>query len=145
MVMTTAHWLGHTLIVMALLGTAGCRRRPSDITPVHGKVSYRGEAVPCGTIVFTPDASRGHEGALARGEIKPDGSFSLRTDQGYGAVPGWYRVTIMAVEAPGRPADGQPYAMPRSLIPERYRDPELAGLLREVKAGQANLINFDLE
>jgi hypothetical protein len=143
--MTTARWLSRVLVGLTLLGAAGCRSRKPELTAVQGTVSYQGTALSSGTIVFTPDASRGHEGALAHGEIKPDGSYSLRTDQGYGAMPGWYRVTIMAVAAPGRPAEGQAYAMPRTLIPEKYRDPELAGLLREVKPGGANHINIDLE
>jgi hypothetical protein len=113
--------------------------------PVHGKVSYRGSTLGSGTIVFTPDASRGHDGALARAVIEPDGSYRLRTDHGDGAAPGWYRITIMAVEMLDRPADGQPYAMPRSLIPEKYRDPELAGLVREIKAGSDNRIDIDLD
>ena len=87
-----------------------------------------------------PDA-----GTPAAGEIQADGSYSLRTESGYGAIPGWYRVTVMAVEMPEAPPPGQRYLLPRSLLPEKYRDPELAGLVREVKVGGENVIDFVLE
>jgi hypothetical protein len=124
---------------------AGCGRGRPALNPVHGKVYYQGKALGSGTIVFTPDASRGGNGALARSEVQADGSYSLRTDQAYGAAPGWYRVTVMAVKAPGKPAPGQRYAVPQSLLPERYRDPELADLVREVKDGRENDIDFHLD
>jgi hypothetical protein len=123
----------------------GCGSGKPTANPVNGKVYFKGSALPCGTIVFTPDASRGNQGALARSEIQSDGSYSLRTEVGYGVAPGWYRVTVMAVEMPEKPEPGKRYPKPRSLLPEKYRDPELAGLIREVKAGQANGIDFNLE
>jgi hypothetical protein len=123
---------------------AGCGPPKPIGVPVHGKVTYKGSPVPRGTIVFTPDASRGHQGSLARGDIGPDGSYSLRTDAGYGALPGWYKVTVMAVEMSPKPA-GELYAVPRSLLPVKYRDPELAGLEREIKAGSENCIDFNLD
>jgi hypothetical protein len=46
---------------------------------------------------------------------------------------------------PGAPALGQRLVVPRTLLPEKYRDPELAGLVREVKAGQENVINLALD
>ena len=142
--------IGHRIRLSVLLGTllitaAGCGSGKPALTSVHGKVTYKGTSLSCGTIVFTPDASRGHRGSLARSEIRPDGTYNLRTEAGYGAIPGWYRVTVMAVEMPGSPASGQPYPVPRSLLPEKYRDPELAGLIREVKAGNDNVIDFSLD
>jgi hypothetical protein len=127
-----------------LMAAAGCSSGKPARVPVHGKVSFRGAALRCGTVVFTPDVSRGHEGSLARGDIGPDGSYSLRTDTGYGALPGWYRVTVLAVEMPARPA-GQAYPVPRSLLPEKYRDPDQAGLVREIKANGDNHIDLNLD
>jgi hypothetical protein len=37
------------------------------------------------------------------------------------------------------------FRIPHSLLPDKYRDPELSGLIGEVKAGQENLIDFHLE
>ena len=100
----------------------GCGSGKPTLDPVHGKVYYNG-AFTCGTIVFTPDASRGNGGSLARSEIQSDGSFSLRTEGNYGALPGWYRVTVMAVETPSQPEAGQRYAFPRSLLPKNTAIP----------------------
>jgi hypothetical protein len=144
--MLTGKWNGPVVLTsVLLLAVAGCGSGKPALTPVHGKVSFRGIELPCGTIVFTPDASRGNGGALARSQIGADGHYTLRTEGGFGASPGWYRVTIMAVDMPSAPEEGQRFALPRTLLPEKYRDPELAGLVREVKGGQDNVIDFPLD
>src|SRR5207302_8665111 len=97
-----------------------------------------------GTIVFPPDASRGSTGPIAHGEIRADGSYTLRSGQAFGAVPGWHRITVAAVHPPAAAA-GQRYAVPQSLVPDRYRDPELSGLVCEVKADRPNVFDFNLE
>jgi hypothetical protein len=125
----------------ALAIAVGCGQG-QKATLVQGKVLYRGSPVPCGMIVFTPDAGRGGSGPFARAEIHSDGSYDLRTGESAGAGPGWYRVTVVAVEASAGPSG---FAVPRSLVPAKYRDPELSGLECEVKAGQSNHINFDLQ
>jgi hypothetical protein len=128
-----------------LLAAAGCGDLAAPrLAPVRGKVMYKGQPLPCGTIVFAPDAVRGTSGPLAHATIQPDGSYALQTENGFGAVVGWHRVTVSAVEVPP-PGPGQRFASPRSLLPDKYRDPELSGLLCEVKASQENAINFNLE
>jgi hypothetical protein len=130
------------LAVLALM--AGCQQGTGPLTPVHGKVTYRGIALQGGTIVFAPDASRGGSGPLALAEIQPDGSYTLRSGEAYGAVSGWHRVTVAAVYTPGATA-GQHFAVPLSVVPDRYRDPQLSGLICEVKADLPNVFNFNLE
>jgi hypothetical protein len=112
--------------------------------PVRGKVFYQGMPLRGGTIVFTPDPTKGGTGPLARAEIQADGNFVLRTGDRPGAVPGWHRITIVAVDATSAPA-GTGYAAPRSLVPVRYRDPDLSGLSWEVREGQANTVELNLE
>jgi hypothetical protein len=133
------------LLAGLLLLTGGCGSGSKTLTPVHGKVTYRGAPVEAGTIVFTPDTLRGTRGTLAFGAIEPDGSYSLRTEDGSGAAPGWHRVTIVAVQAPSQVPPGQRFARPVSLLPHKYRDPDLSGLACEVKAGQVNALDFHLE
>ncbi len=96
-------------------------------------------------IVFVPDQSRGQSGPIAIGDIRADGSYSLKTGDAFGAAPGWYRVTVAAVGPPGIKAIDDPYAVPVSLIPDRYRDPELSGLSCEVKPNKANVVDFNLD
>jgi hypothetical protein len=133
------------LILLTALGAAGCRSGTPATAQVRGTVSYRGAPLRGGIIVFTPDAERGTHGAVAHAEIQADGSYVLSTGEQPGAVPGWHRVTVVAVQTPPQPLPGQRYAVPQSILPERYRDPDLCGLTREVKAGQANVIDLDLE
>ncbi len=133
------------LLAALLLPAGGCTSRPTALNPVRGRVFYRGTILTRGTVVFTPDASRGNRGELARAAIQPDGTYSLRSTAGYGASAGWYRVTVMAFDLPARPEEGQHFAVPHSLVPEKYRDPELAGLGRQVQDGQSNDIDLYLD
>ncbi len=121
------------------LATAGCAGGTAPPMPVRGTVLYCGSPLRAGTIVFVPDPTRGGRGPLARADIRADGTFALQTDRGDGVPGGWYRVTVAAVA----PAD--PGAVPRSLLPARYGDPELSGLECEVRPGQVNRFNFNLE
>jgi hypothetical protein len=123
----------------------GCESGMEALAPVRGKVTYQGRALSTGVIVFTPDPERGSSGPVARAEIQPDGSYALSTRDLPGAASGWHRVTLVALELPSGEVPRGPFTMPRSLLPERYRDPQLSGLVRKVKAGEENRIDFDLE
>ena len=128
-----------------MLAASGCRSGTAPLAAVRGKVSYRGVLLTAGTIVFTPDAARGCRGELALAAIQPDGSYALQSGGSYGAVPGWHRVTVCSLlpslsDLPGRPAPP-----PLSLLPNRYCDPQLSGLACEVKEGQVNGIDFQLD
>jgi hypothetical protein len=137
---------GRTLVAAALLlACAGCGSGKAPLQPVHGTVYFQSKPLTRGTVVFTPDASRGHGGPIASGPIKSDGTYSLKTEGSQGASPGWYRVTVLAVEMPPQPEGGDRYAVPHSLLPEKYRDPELADLVREVLAGKESRIDLCLE
>ncbi len=126
-------------LLIALLAV-GCQGGSAALAPVSGKVTYKGSPLPGGTIVFTPDASRSERGQLAVGRIQADGTFALRTGEALGARPGWYRITVVSVAS-----SSAPFAAPYSVIPERYRDPELSLLACEVKGQQANAIDIELD
>jgi hypothetical protein len=133
------------VVPLMLLLTPGCQKDPSPLATVTGKVTYRGLSLQGGTVVFAPDTSRGQRGDMAVGTIGPDGRYSLNTGEVSGVSPGFYRVTVAAIVAPNPAGDGQRFSVPQSLLPEKYRDPELSLLACEVKAGKANTINFDLD
>jgi hypothetical protein len=109
------------------------------LAPVQGRVLYRGQPLPYGTIVFAPDAARGTRGHLAIADIQPDGTFTLKTNEVLGAVAGHHKVTISCIY-PATPGAG-----PRSLLPVKYRDPAHSGLVREVIANKMNSFEFELE
>ena len=136
--------------------TWGCQQEAGPLSSVSGRVAYKGVPLQGGTIVFVPDESKGQSGPIACGTIKPDGSYSLITkapadgvnpslpSEIPGAAAGWYRVTVSAL-APASNQPSQPMGFPQSVIPEKYRNPELSRIVCEVKANQTNTINFDLE
>jgi hypothetical protein len=134
---------GWATVVLMLL--TGCSSGQPQFKPVRGKVLYRGAALPQGTIVFAPDSSRGYRGPLSYAQIEPDGNFTLHSDDHPGALVGFHRVTISAVMAATQPLPGQRFAVPLSLLPERYRDPDRSGLTCEVKSDRENVINFELD
>jgi hypothetical protein len=131
-------------VTLLLLGS-GCKQGKPALVRVRGTVSYQRKPLSCGTIVFTPDPSRGHGGELARGEIKANGTYRLKTGGRYGVAPGWYQITVLAVDVPDHPRPGERYVVPRPLLPERYCDPELADLIREVVPDRENQIDLHLE
>jgi hypothetical protein len=120
----------------------GCDHATPALAPVTGKVFFQNQPLPSGAIVFVPDADRGNNGPLAQGTIQPGGAYTVETDGQPGAYPGWYRVTVIAVENAGHYRTGT--SAPRALVPEKYRDPQLSDLTCEVKEGQENSINFNL-
>jgi hypothetical protein len=130
---------------LLLLTILGCETAIGPLAQVQGRVTFKGQSLPGGSIVFSPDPQRGNRGSFARGEIGPDGTYTLQTGDLPGVVSGWHRVTIVAVEPAAVPAPGEVFAVPRSLLPGRYGDPELSGLTAEVRTGRDNQLNFDLE
>jgi hypothetical protein len=130
---------------LLLVLLAGCESSVEPLPQVHGRVRYKGAALHGGSIVFTPDSRRGNSGPLARGEIQADGTYFLLTGDVRGAASGWHRLTVVSVEAAAMTPPGEVFAMPRSLLPARYGDPEMSGLVAEVKAGKDNQLDFNLD
>jgi hypothetical protein len=144
--MLTTRWRGIAVLAAAwLLLVSGCRSGSTPLAAVQGKVTFRGEPLRGGTIVFTPDASRGTRGELAWAEIQQDGSYTLKTGEASGVAAGWHRVTVSSTLPPGPPAPGHLFSFPPSVLPTQYRDPRSSGLTCEVKPDRPNTINFQLD
>lgn len=126
------------LIVFFVIALAlvGCDGGNGSLVPVRGTVEIHDAPLATGTIVFVPDESRGNSGPLAQAEIQTDGSFQLHTGDVPGVAPGWYRVTVVAVDR--RSADV-------SLLPRKYSDPDLSGLSCEIHAGKENGVRLRLD
>ena len=133
---------------------SGCGDGRPATSPVRGKITFEGQAVTTGKIVFYPD-----DGRSAMSTIGPDGTYELRTmDPGDGAIPGKHVVTITATRTtgPAMPssfeeelagAGTQPpsddTASVQWLVPEEYSQRTTTPLKAEVKAGE-NTIDFEL-
>jgi len=123
--------------------------------PVSGTVTYQGKPVEKGSINFIPDYP---DGLAAAGEIE-NGEYSLTTaTPGDGAIPGKYKVTIVAVEMDtsklneiakgGQHHHDKTFAKAvknaKKLVPSKYQLPEMSGLTAEVKAQTNSGVNFEL-
>jgi hypothetical protein len=135
------NWIG-LAVCCALVVVSGCGRKGAmETAPVSGKVTYRGKALPTGTIMFVPA-----EGPAATGEIGADGSYKLTTYQsGDGAVIGAHKVTITALQGMGNALPEQRSATPPPLVPAKYLSDSTSGLTAEVKPKVENEFNFELK
>jgi hypothetical protein len=144
--MRTARKLELCLMMLAALTfLGGCNRAQAPLTPVSGRVAYQGSPLPGGTIVFTPDSARGESGPIAFGRINQDGTYHLYTGDALGAVAGKFRVTVTSLAPSGVQIPGQPISPPYSLLPDKYRDPNLSELACEIMPNRTNSIDFNLQ
>jgi hypothetical protein len=123
---------------VCLLALAGCSGQYS----VRGKLVYDEEGKPPVTELagHTVTFSSENLGISARGEIQPDGTFTLGTDKpGNGVPPGVYKVTIEQNHPrPGRPDRSPP------VVEDYYEDPISTPLQATVEA-KKNEFTFALK
>jgi hypothetical protein len=110
-------------------------------------VTYKGEPLKVGSIIFVPDGG----GKTAVADITPEGEYVLGSyESADGAIPGKHRVMIIALTAPG--GSGLPEdtiklkggaQSPVNVIPQHYADDKTSKLIAEVKDGE-NSIDFIL-
>jgi len=143
---------------MVVLGCGGDDSGLGRRYKVSGKVTYKGEPVPKGTVNFLPTKPPPPEGRAATGEIK-DGYYSLSTTgNNDGALSGDYNVAIVAVDVDlssqlaktqGKPRVGSKdyqdaVKSSKNLVPTKYGLGETSGLKATVDTS-AKTIDFDLK
>jgi hypothetical protein len=144
--------------VALALGCAGCGNH-AGLSPVDGKVFYKGEPAAGARVYFHRTDADGSHGPVPMGEVDHDGSFWLVSgDLGGGAAPGRYDVRVVWPEGPLRThhadlAKKVGKAAARGSKTElkaddrlngRYTDPTHARLHAEVKSGSNHLEAFEL-
>ena len=131
-----------------LIGTLliGCTSQAPDLHPVGGWVTFEGQPLAYGTILFQPE-----RGPLATGAIGPDGVYMLQSGEfGEGAVAGKHAVSflpppkefIVSAEELEQYA-GPPPVKEQPFLPSRFLSPETSDLTVEVRADE-NTFDFDL-
>ena len=81
-------------LVTALL--VGCEKRGSDaLYEISGSVTFAGQPVPAGRIVFEPDEAQGAAGMVSIADIE-NGIYRTRPRRGFGGGP--CRVTIYGTD-----------------------------------------------
>ncbi len=130
------------LSLLTLFLGPGCGSKQTDRGPVgvvSGKVTFKGEGVTEGTVLFT-NAASGFGGTAT---IESDGHYQMSSSEGLPV--GQYNVTvmppiIMQEVIPNSPPSEVPKEMPN--IPERYRYEKTSGLSVEVQKGK---VTFDID
>ena len=120
------------LLAVILAGLSGCGTHPEDVRlPVEGEVTFNGKPLTTGVVIMRPDVAHGNTSQHEpRAKIDADGKYHVETALRSGAPPGWYKVGVVVTE-PSDPTN--PYSAPRSLIPEKFGNPDESGLSLEVR------------
>ncbi len=113
-------------------GCGGSAPAPAPAT-VRGKVTFNGQPIVGGLVVFSPDPQRGGRGKPACAETGPDGTFALQLDGSAHIPAGWYRVSLLP--APALPDPLAPF-------PAQLARPDRSGLEREVTGGKDHVFEF---
>ena len=129
------------LAVAAALLACGACSKPRDIAPVHGKVTFRGEPVTEGLVVFEDKELP----ALASAKILPDGTYRVKVMEGDGLYLGDYAIRVVPpvvdqLEMSKTPAKQKLYPN----IPARYRDFQSSQLRLKVGEGD-NPFDIDMK
>ena len=128
---------GMACLLAVLLG--GCANPGPKTAPVKGAITYAGNAVPHGTIMFQPA-----EGPAATAEIKA-GVYILKTfKDGDGAVLGNHKVTVISLPDQSGLLPENRNPLPAPIVPLKFSFPDQSGLSAAVEDKQ-NVINFDLK
>lgn len=133
-------------MIVGCAGPAANPNRPATVQ-VSGTVTYEGQPVEGATVAFLPKTP---SDPGASGRTDASGKFTLTAfEPGDGAVPGSYLVTVVKTEIEGGDVVQEDSTVapptPKSLIPEKYNNPQGSGLTADVKEGEANEFTFELK
>lgn len=118
--------------VVLVLALAGCG---SDSATGSGTVTYKGQPLTQGNVIFRPEPGR--DSPQAVGVIGVKGEFTLSTGNGEPIKPGKYVVLVICRENLPPITTGMP-AIPKSLIDDRYENELTTPLRVELKRGENN-------
>ena len=125
------------LAVVVAVGGCGKSAAPPE-SKVEGRLTFQGQPVAGGTVVFVPDRERGFSGKPIKAETGDDGTFRL--NDGGGVPPGWYRVALA-----GPPAFDAAALAGSPVFPPKLARPDQSGQVREVVAGRSHAFAFAVE
>jgi hypothetical protein len=102
------------MVVLLGFGLLGCGsgERRYDLS---GTVSYKGNPVPEGYIVFEPDASKGNIGGPGRAKIL-DGKYDTADEESEGVTGGPHTIRISGFDKKVTGMKGGEVAIPKSLF-----------------------------
>lgn len=121
------------LVALAALAATSCKK-PRDIAPVYGKVTFNNTPVTEGLVIFQST----EDGVLtsAAAKIQSDGSYRVKVMEGDGLYLGNYEIRLSPpVVAELEMTKTPPKAPTTANIPERYRSFNSSGLKLTIKTG----------
>jgi hypothetical protein len=128
-----------TLLQILLLSflIAGCGSS-NGLYSVTGNVTYQGQPLEHGSIVFVSQKSRQVTGDIERGEIL-NVTTNVASD---GIAAGEYKVAITSRDRSEKYKNSM---APPSIIPERYADVSTSKLVATILPNNDNVLRFDLD
>lgn len=133
------------LFVLPFASLVGCNRGP-ELVPVDGVVTFKGKPLEYGAVMFQPVGIE--NGMVARSQISSDGTFTLATEAGRGALAGKYWVGVTAFEAQRSQAQGTPQqelALGRSAVPTHFNRAGSSGIEIEIAPNMELPLTIDLD
>jgi hypothetical protein len=133
-------------LMSGFLAANGCQSGEEPLGAATGRVTYRGEAVTEGCVIFTDNA----RGAAYVAPLDANGKFELQVARGFGVPPGTYVVTIQPPRAtpsldPMKNLAGPSTKKEYKNIPMKYRDEKTSGLEAVVVSGANNPFDFEMK
>ncbi|MDB5336144.1 MAG: hypothetical protein JWN70_1763 [Planctomycetaceae bacterium] len=116
------------LLACGLWGCGSAKSRNLPKSPVAGEVTFNGQHLPDGQIVFVHES-----GDMASANFKGDGKYTASVAQGKNQVMVKSVVITGGQEGPNR---ARSMEIQTSRIPEKYLTPALSGLECVVTAGK---------
>lgn len=95
------HFKWRFVAILPLAACLGCSKGDGRVD-LSGNVTWKGQPVPAGFVVFNPDVSAGNIGPQGTAPIV-DGHYDTRGTAGRGVTPGAVRVSIHGFD--GKQAD----------------------------------------
>lgn len=119
---------------------SGCGQPAAEpVATVHGTITFQGQPLVGGCVVFTPDRERSTATRILAAEIGGDGQYFLSMDGQVTVAPGWYRISIADT------ADLYTAAENTVRFPPALRRPECSDLEREIVAGHDHVFDFHVQ
>ncbi len=143
-------YFAFSLLVSLSVG-CGENLNRSATAPVSGIVTFDGQPLASGTIIFETAGSRPASGVIKEGAI-----LNVTTYKFNDGVPvGLHKISITATETEKKAVMANPGEMTafdpnymgggNSLIPPKYNNPTTSGLTAKIKSGTENVIQLKLE
>jgi hypothetical protein len=142
---TDAAWAAAGCLGAAtLLAAVGCAAPELPSAEVQGKVTAGNKPLPGVTVIFYPD-SEGAQLPVSTATTNAAGEYALTMPNGKpGAVVGKHRV-VVSWPAPERDLDKPPPPPPTPRIPVEYTVASQTPLVVEVKEGERQTINLNVQ